>query len=125
MAALLRVGDGRSGGQARGRSTTSTPKNYTSIVTVARAGAAPRAGKKRHHRSARAGGVTAVSTTLRLALAARDKELRVERARSDNLAATRHYLERAEACSGVLRRGEACEHRAAAGRIQRRVGFGR
>ena len=34
-----------------------------------------------------AGGTTAVHTTLRLALAARDRELRVERARSDTLAA--------------------------------------
>ena len=50
-------------------------------------GTAPHAGKKRHHRSARAGGTTAVRTTLRLALAARNKELRVERARSDTLAA--------------------------------------
>ena len=87
MAALLRVGDGRSGGQARGRSTTSTPTNYTSVVTVARAGSAPRAGKKRHHRSARAGGITAIRTTLRLALAVRNRELRMERARSDTLAA--------------------------------------
>ena len=78
----------RSGGQARGRSTSSTPTNYTSVVTVARrAGSALRAGKKRHHRSDRAGGITAVRTKLRLALAARNKELRVERARSDTLAA--------------------------------------
>ena len=84
---LLHVCCGRSGGQARGRSTTSTPTNYTSVVTVARAGSAPRAGKKRHHRSDRAGGITAVRTNLRLALAARNKELRVERARSDTLAA--------------------------------------
>ena len=87
MATLPHVGDGRSGGRARGRSTTSTPTNYTSVVTVARAGAAARAGKKRHHRSDRAGGITAVRTNLRLALAARNKELRVERARSDTLAA--------------------------------------
>ena len=40
-----------------------------------------------YHRSARAGGITAFRTTLRLALAARDRELRVERARSDTLAA--------------------------------------
>ena len=79
MATLPHVGDGRSGGQARGRSTTSTPTNYTSVVTVARAGAAPRAGKKRHHCSDRAGGITAIRTNLRLALAARNKELLVER----------------------------------------------
>ena len=51
------------------------------------AGTAPPAGKKRHHRSARAGGTTAVRTTVLLALAACDRELQVERARSDTLAA--------------------------------------
>ena len=61
--------------------------NQPSVVTVARAGTAPRAGKKRHHRSARAGGITAVRTTLRLALAAHDRELRVEWARSVTVAA--------------------------------------
>ena len=87
MVTLLRVGGGRSGGQARGRSTTSTPTDHPSVVTVARAGNAPHAGKKRHHRSARAGGITAIRTTLRLALAARDRELRVERASSVTVAA--------------------------------------
>ena len=38
MVTLLRVGGGRSGGQARGRSTTSTPTDHPSVVTVARAG---------------------------------------------------------------------------------------
>ena len=87
MVTLLRVGGGRSGGQARGRSTTSTPTDHPSVVTVARAGNAPHAGKKRLHRSARAGGITAIRKTLPLALAARDRELRVERARSVTVAA--------------------------------------
>ena len=104
----MRVGGGRSGGQTRGRSTTSTPTSHPSVVTVARAGTAPRAGKKRHHRSARAGGIAAVHTTLRLALAARDRELRVERARSDTLAAQHatlsNQLKRVQESSAEARR---------------------
>ena len=87
MVTLLRVGGGRSGGQVRGRSTTSTLTDHPSVVTFARAGNAPHAGKKRHHRSARAGGITAIPTTLRLALAARYREPWVERARSVTVAA--------------------------------------
>ena len=87
MVTFLRVGGGRSGGQARGRSTTSTPTDHPSVVTFARAGNALHAGKQQHHRSIRAGGITAIRTTLRLALAAHDRELRVERARSVTVAA--------------------------------------
>ena len=87
MVTFLRVGGGRSGGQARGRSTTSTPTDHPSVVTFARAGNALHAGKKQHHRSIRAGGITAIRTTLRLALAAHDRELRVEWARSVTVAA--------------------------------------
>ena len=87
MVTLLRVGGGRSGGQVRGRSITSTLTDHPSVVTFARAGNAPHAGKKQHHRSARAEGITAIRTTLRLALAAHDRELRVERARSVTVAA--------------------------------------
>ena len=72
------------------------------------AGNAPHAGKKRHHRSARAGGITAGHTTLRLALAARGRELRVERARSDTLAAQHatisNELERVQESSAEARR---------------------
>ena len=87
----------RSGGQAPW-----TQRNvFANQPTVRRqpsqglAGTAPHAGKKRHHRSALSWGIATVHTTLLLALAARDRELRVERARSDTLAVQHATLSRA------------------------------
>ena len=89
MINLTHAGGGRSGGQDQWTQSnvfTNQPTVRRHRSKGGRAQTAPHAGKKRHHHSAHSGGIATVRTTMRLALAARDRELRVERARSDTRA---------------------------------------
>lgn len=66
--------------------TPASPSSRSAVPSVG-VGSAPSTDKRRRVRTKRTGAIASVRATLKLALAEREKELRLERARSDSLAA--------------------------------------